>query len=58
MSEEELKEAVEYYINSRYKQNLKISHITHEVSKITEGYGMMERDYEVANGLTIKAVEV
>lgn len=57
LSEERLKEAVEYYMNNYYKQNLKITHITHDVRSFTEGYGRMEMDYEEADGLTIKAVE-
>jgi len=57
ISEEELKEAVEYYMNNHYKQNLKITHITHDTHSFTEGYGSMEMDYEEADGLTIKAVE-
>lgn len=56
MTEDELKEAIEYYSEHKYKQRIEIKHLTHKVRKWTEGFGMCERDYEEPDGVSFTAV--
>ena len=54
VSEESLKEVLEYYWENKLKQNIAINLVTHEEITETRGFGMNEFDITQPNGLTIK----
>ena len=52
MTEDELLEAIEYYMLNKYKNSIKIKNLTHKTKTWTEGGGgMMEMDYSKPNGI-------
>ncbi len=53
ISENSLKEILEFYWKHHLKQDIIISNVTHATSNITRGFGMSEMDITEANGLTI-----
>ena len=52
MTEEELREAIEYYTLHKYQQKIKIQTLTHKTREWTEGYGMCERDLSEPDGVS------
>lgn len=52
LTEDELQEAVEYYIANVYEQTVKIKHIKHKERTWAEGGGgMPEIDYSTPDGI-------
>lgn len=54
ISERELKEALEFYMLHKYKQDVTVSSLTHNVGYRTEGCGGMEMNVPYQEGLTYK----
>ena len=57
LSEQDLAEAVAYWIKNVHKQNIKIKNIQHLVGTRTDGHGMMEIDIPYQEGLKITVEE-
>lgn len=57
VSEESLKEILEYYWKHKYTQDINISNVVHKTGHTTEGFGINERDYDYPDGLQIKFKE-
>lgn len=59
LTEDELHEAVEYYMNKHYNESIKIKHLKHKERTWTEGGGgMMEMDYSVPDGIEFTCEKV
>ena len=57
LSEDELKEAIEYYMLNKCKRATKITHLKHKTKSWTEGGGgMPEIDYTVDDGVEFTCV--
>ena len=57
MSEDELKEAIEFYTEHKYKQRIKIENLKHKTRSYTEGFGAYERDYSEPDGVSFTATD-
>lgn len=57
LSEEDLKEALEFYLLKKHSQRVEVTNIKHLVGERTEGYGSMEVDVPYQEGLTITCEE-
>ena len=53
ISEESLKEVLEYYWKNKLNQDITITSVKHEETTETQGFGMNEFDITQPNGLTI-----
>lgn len=51
LSEEELKEAIEFYTKHKYNQDISIKYLTHKVGYRTDGHGAMEIDIPYQEGV-------
>lgn len=51
LSEEELKEAIEFYTKHKYSQEIKIKYLMHKVGSRTEGCDHMEIDIPYQEGV-------
>lgn len=55
LSEDELKEALEYWLLNKHKQFVNIKTLTHKTKSWTEGGGgMPEIDYSAPDGVSLK----
>ena len=58
LSEDDLKEALEYWLLNKHEQSVNIKTLTHKTKSWTEGGGgMQEIDYTVPDGVSLKIEE-